>query len=203
VIACLIKIVLFNKKSLLQVCGRLFFIDMRKLPKLPQEDKLDVYRAFYLGEVLWEPDKEKPRLDSLTKDQREMFEKYSRAWSLMNIGHTKTQVANAFKNEFGLERAMAYRIANDAELLLGKVSAVNKAGRTAARSEYAMLLSNLARKDKNYEAALSALKEANRLDDLYTTEKAGMNPKDWERPGVINFINNVNILKKGQRDDDE
>ena len=54
------------------------------------------------------------------------------------------------------------------------------------------MVSQLALKEKNFEAAIKAKKEADNLSGVFETEEDGWNPKDWEKPSKV--IYNVQVV---------
>ncbi|OIN61173.1 hypothetical protein BLX24_03690 [Arsenicibacter rosenii] len=166
-------------------------------------DKLSVYLQYLNDEVAWEPDPEQPRKPCLTATQQDMFLKYSFAWGMVSIGRTDEMVRSSLEKQFGIKEGMARVIIDESYHIYGNAREVHKKGKTRAAVLYLEMLSNLARADKDYKTAKEAWVEAKRLEGLYREDAAGFDPEDFMvKPNIV-FVNNVNILKQQQRDDDE
>lgn len=166
-------------------------------------DKLDAYLQYLNNEIEWEPDPNLPRRPALTQTQRDMFLKYSFAWGMLAIGRTDEMVRSALEKQFGIKEGMARVIIEESYHIYGNARDVNKRGKTRAAVLYLEMLSNLARADKDYKTAEACWVEAKKLEGLYKEESVGFDPSDFMTKPNIVFVNNVNILKQQQREDDE
>ena len=147
------------------------------------EDELDVFRRYYLGEV--DP-------ESFTATQREQLERYSKAWSWYCMGRTRSMIIELLKKDYDIKDRQANYDFVASLNLYGQLTDVEKAGRRVASIQYYDMVSQLALKEKNFEAAIKAKKEADNLSGVFETEEDGWNPKDWEKPSKV--IYNVQVV---------
>lgn len=146
--------------------------------------------------------------EQLTKEQKDMFDKYSIAWSMANIGRTDDMIESALMKKYNIKSGMARIIRIESFELYGSVDEVSKKGRTIATINYFKTLSNLARSEKDFKTATIAWKEAATLEGLYEKEIGdGFTKADFATPPTVIITSNVNILHqqraKEALDDDE
>ncbi len=135
--------------------------------------------------------------DALTNEQKDMFDKYSIAWSMANIGRTDDMIESALMKKYNIKSGMARIIRIESFELYGNVQEVSKKGRTMASINYFKTLSNLARAEKDFKTAKEAWKEAALLEGLYDKELGeGWKKTDFLTPPTVILTSNVNILQQ-------
>jgi hypothetical protein len=161
-----------------------------------QKNKFDVYHEYLSGTK---------DIEELTIEQQEMFDKYSLAWSMANIGRTDDMIEAALQKKYDIKSGMARIIRIESFELFGNVEDVSKKGRLMAAINYFKTLSNLARAEKDFKTATMAWKEASTLEGLYEGEAVGFNLNDFKTAPTIVFTNNINVLNKQNKsiEDDE
>lgn len=162
-----------------------------------EASKYDSYIDCLNGSKSWE---------SLSKVQSDMYEKYSLAWSMANIGRTDDMIEAALIKKFEIKQGMARILRIESFELFGSANDVNKQGRKLAAINYFKTLSNLARSEKDYKTAKEAWKEASLLEGLYEDEIAGWDKSKFDVPTTVIFSSNTNVLvqqRKEALEDDE
>ena len=147
------------------------------------EDELDIFRRYYLGEV--DP-------ECFTPTQREQLERYSKAWSWFCMGRSRSMIIELLKKDYDIKDRQANYDFVASLSLYGQLTDVEKAGRRVASIQYYDMVSQLALKEKNFEAAIKAKKEADQLAGVFDTDEEGWDPKFWEKPSKV--VYNVQVV---------
>ena len=143
----------------------------RLLKVKPKE--IEIYLRYYLNEIEWE---------TLTELQAEKLERYQKIWSFYAMGRTQSMIISAVMKDYEIqERQAKYDLATSIAIY-GKLSQVDKDGRTAASIEYYDMLSQLALKDKQYLVSISARAKADELAELHVKDTEGHDPEKFMRP---------------------
>jgi hypothetical protein len=172
-------------------------IEVLKKKTGEQVSKFDPYLDCLNGSKDW---------GQLSKIQADMYEKYSLAWSMANIGRTDDMIEAALIKKFDIKQGMARIIRIESFELFGSVNEVSKQGRKIAAINYFKTLSNLARSEKDYKTSKEAWKEASILEGLYEEEVAGWDMEKFKIPTTIIFSTNTQVLNKQRKEameDDE
>lgn len=207
------KLVQISIKSALHLAGGFFYcgdmagrgrprktnksLEVLKKKTGGEVSKFDVYLDCLNGTKDW---------DKLTKVQAEMYDKYSLAWSMANIGRTDDMIEAALMKKFDIKQGMARIIRIESFELFGSVNDVSKQGRKVAAINYFKTLSNLARSEKDYKTSKEAWKEASVLEGLYEEEIQGWDKEKFNIPTTIIFSTNTAVLQKQRKEvleDDE
>jgi hypothetical protein len=145
---------------------------IKRLLKVKPAD-IEIYLRFYLNEI---------SADELTDTQQEKLERFRKVWSYYTMGRTQSMIISALKKDYNIEERQAkYDIASSIAIH-GKISQVDKDGRTAASIEYFDMLSQLALKEKQYLVSMSAREKADQLAELHIKDVEGQDPKKFMRP---------------------
>lgn len=168
---------------------------MKKRTKA-DDSKYDKYLDCLNGSKEWE---------ALTEVELEMYNKYSLAWSMANIGRTDDMIEAALMKRYEIKAGMARIIRIECFELFGSANEVNKQGRKAAAINYFKTLSNLARVEKDFKTATASFKEASTLEGLYESEITGWDMSKFDIAPTIIFTSNANVLvqqRQAQEDDE-
>lgn len=143
--------------------------------------------------------------DALTEVELAMYEKYSLAWSMANIGRTDDMIEAALMKRYEIKAGMARIIRIECFELFGSANDVNKQGRKAAAINYFKTLSNLARVEKDFKTATASFKEASTLEGLYESDAMGWDMSKFDIAPTIIFTSNANVLvqQRQEKEDDE
>lgn len=155
---------------------------IKKLLKINEKELEDYYR-WYLNEITF---------DDLTPIQKEKLERYRKIWSYYAMGRTKEMILSAIKKEYDIETRQAeYDIASSIQLH-GSLDQVDKDGRRVASREFFDMLSQLALKDKQYQVAVQARREADILSEIHKEELEGHDPTKFTRAAKV--VYNVTVV---------
>ncbi len=166
---------------------------LKRLLKI-DETKLDVYLQYYAGEL---------ELESFTPTQLEMLERYRKAWSLMSMGRPMQMVLSQLMREFQVEERQARYLIEESKIIHGELDRVDKDGRRAASIAYFDMISSQAFMDRNFEMAIKAREQADKLAKLHETDETGWSAEDFVKPAKFIFVNSVNVYKQSQIEIDE
>lgn len=156
---------------------------IKRLLKI-EESELEPYFKYYLGEVEFE---------ALPEEQQIKLERFKKAWSWYVMGRTKQMIVDALKKDYNIkDRQAEYDLAASI-FIHGRKEPVDKDGRRVASAEYFDLLSQLSTKEKKYDWAIAARKEADDCLGIHEKETDGLNPEDFLKPTKIIFNTKVDI----------
>jgi hypothetical protein len=164
------------------------------------DTKLDRYLGYYFGEILLDADPNKPDAECLTDVEKQMLAKYQRIYELFDIGRTDAMIRQFLTKTYGIQERQAYDLVRDAYILYGVTGTADKEGKRRAAINYYMTLSQVAFKDKNYEAAIRAKEKADKLEGLFDVDLEGLDPEDFKKPTKIFFVTDLNVFKKAQKE---
>ena len=164
------------------------------------DTKLERYLGYYFGDILLEADPKTPNAKHLTDIERQMLGKYQRIYELFDIGRTDTMIRQFLMKTYDVQERQAYELVREAYLLYGVTGTSDKEGKRRAAINYYMTLSQVAFKDKNYEAAIRAKEKADKLEGLFDEDNEGLDPEDFKKPTKIIFVTDLNVFKKAQKD---
>jgi hypothetical protein len=163
------------------------------------DTKLEKYLGYYFGDVLRDIDPEKPNIRALGEVERGMLAKYERVYELFDIGRTDAMIRSFLMKTYDIKERQAYEILREAYVLYGITGMADKEGKRRAAINYYSTLSQVAFKDKNYEAAIRAKERADKLEGLFEVENDGLNPDDFRKATKIIFVNDINVFQQSQK----
>lgn len=164
------------------------------------DTKLEKYLGYYFGDIQREPDPERPSAKYLSEIEREQLSKYERIYELFDIGRTDAMIRNFLMKTYNIKERQAYELVREAYILYGVTGVADKEGKKRAAINYYTTLSQVAFKDKNYEAAIRAKEKADRLEGLFDTEQDGLNAEDFKKASKVVFINDLKIYQNSQKE---
>jgi hypothetical protein len=151
----------------------------------PKGDKLDKYRAHLFEGAPLQP------------DELELLARYRKAHALLCIGYSKNQVLSALEKEYdALSTSHLYAIIRESVELMGSIEEVDRKGERVISIENYKLLANLARKNGDIKAAISAQEKADKLMGLFDAEQGGLDPQAFLKPVAMLFTTDVEQLKR-------
>jgi hypothetical protein len=144
-----------------------------------KDGDLDIYFKYYLGEV---------RFEDLSPLAKIKLERYNKAWSWYCMGRTKPMIIAGLKADYDIESRQAEYDFAVCIRLFGHLDQVDKDGRRVASVQYYDMLSLLAVKEKQYDVAVKARKEADILSGVYDNEDEGWGPEEWKKPTKVVYV---------------
>jgi hypothetical protein len=194
--------------SVTDLCRHFLWIAMSKKISLERakrimkvdDTKLERYLGYYFGDILLEADPNIPDAKHLTDIERQMLAKYQRIYELFDIGRTDTMIRQFLTKTYDIQERQAYELVREAYLLYGVTGTADKEGKRRAAINYYMTLSQVAFKDKNYEAAIRAKEKADKLEGLFDEDNEGLDPEDFKKPTKVIFVTDLNVFKKAQQE---
>lgn len=163
---------IFERGILCFMAKKIMSKQLKKLLNI-DEKELEPYFKYYLDEIGYE---------QLTPTQQEKLERYRKIWSWYTMGRTKQSIISAITKDYEVQiRQAEYDLAASIQLH-GPLNKVDQDGRRNASIEFHDMLAQLSLKDKNFEVALKARKEADTLAGVYKDEDIGWKPEDFEKP---------------------
>jgi len=164
------------------------------------DTKLERYLGYYFGDILLESDPNTPNVKYLSEIERQMLAKYQRIYELFDIGRTDTMIRQFLTKTYDIQERQAYELVREAYLLYGITGTADKEGKRRAAINYYQTLSQVAFKDKNYEAAIRAKQSGDKLEGLFDEDNEGLDPDDFKKPTKVIFVTDLNVFKKAQQE---
>lgn len=164
---------------------------LRPANRLPEKtgDKLDRYRAHYLKGA------------ELTRDEKDMLDKYRRIHALFCETGSRKSTIEFFHIETNLSEPQCYLIFRESLKLFGDISKTDKEGERFAAYEYYVKIANSAFNAGEYDTALKAKAKADELMGLFDKDNNQIDPTKFIRPTQIVFSTNINVLKEAQKEE--
>lgn len=162
----------------------------RKLPR-SRKDGLDKFRDFYFNG------------DRLLPEEEKTLSNMRRAHSIFCLYASKNQTIKILIDELKISESHCYNILRDAIKLFGDVNETDKKGMRLAKYEYYMMLSNMARQEKDFSSAIKASELADKISGLFDEDSAKIPSKILFPPTHFIFVSDANILKEQAKEEAE
>jgi tetratricopeptide (TPR) repeat protein len=146
--------------------------------------ELEVFLKYYLQEI---------KHEDLTSMQQEKLERYKKSWAMYSEGKTKDNILSTLELDYKIEYRQAQVDFATAIKLFGPIDTVDKDGRRLASMHFFDMLADLAKQEKNYEAAIKAKEAANKLSGIYEVETEGWDPRLWLKPSKTIYVTKVDV----------
>lgn len=157
---------------------------------LPQKmEGLDRFRSFYFNDI------------ELTNDEQKTLSNLRKAHSIFCASASKIQTVKILSKELDISEAHSYSILRNAIKLFGDVSKTETQGLKAAKYEYYMMLSNMARAEKDFQSSIKASALADKIMGLFDPETPKIPSSILLPATTFIFVNDPEVLKKQQTED--
>lgn len=157
---------------------------------LPEKmEGLDRFRSYYFNGI------------ELTDDEQKTLANLRKAHSIFCASASKTQTVKILAKDLDLSEAHCYSILRNAIQLFGDVSKTEAQGLKAAKYEYYMMLSNMARAEKDFQSAIKASALADKVMGLFEPTAPKIPDSVLFPPTTFVFVDDAEVLRKQQTED--
>lgn len=155
----------------------------RKELKPENLDKLDRFRAFYFQGIELKP------------HEKEELNKLRAAWSFYNNLPSKQATVDWIMKNYILSESHSYLVLRDSIKLFGDVIKTDKQGERLASYEFYMKIADAAYKAQEYDVARKCRENADKIIGLQQEDVNLPDAKDMMPPLVIQFSDDIEVLK--------